>query len=401
MKYLAVGDQHFGAGADLGHKPGERLAEQEAVWEWTLQHAREHQVDAILHAGDWFNARKPEPEVMLAAERPLVRHRDLGGAPVISIVGNHDVSSLDSGCALDVFAEAGLIELARTPRVVLADGGARVACLPWAPVSRLAANYDGPRDLLNDHAARLLVDAARQLRNEAGYGEQPVILLTHFAISGTSLPSGLDVGQLLEPVLDQDELLAIGYDAVLAAHIHRPARFGANGLYVGSPQPLSFGESDGLVRGPWLVSIYERQDFDDPTPGVNFWQLEAPSRGFLTVDVTAESPLDPSLHLVDGFMKIRLHGTEQELRAVDVNEMRSDLEAAGVYRVFVELDVQREARARDTTVDDSLDAREALRRWLDAQEGLDPDLVARVLERADAYLSGEPPVAQDLLAAIA
>lgn len=389
MKLLATGDQHLGAGADLGLRPGDRLREQEDVWAWTLQQAREHEVDAILHAGDVFHHRRPDPETLLAFERPLVRHLELGGKRPLVVNGNHDVATGDAGCALDVFHEAGLIELVRKPRVVNV-GGARVACLPWAPVSRLAANFDGPRDQLNEHAASLLVDVARDLHSAAvgdpavtGSGRSrspsdpvppPIILLTHFSISGTALPSGLPVDQLREPVLPQEELLAIGYDAIVAGHIHRPQRFGQRGFYAGSPMPLSFGETDGEKRGPWLLVFEE----DDLGPKRYPLQLEAPSRRFL--NVTAADTLDPDVE--GAYMKLKVPSD------VDANELRETLLAHGAYRVFVETIVERGERARDTSVDDTLDEREALTRWLDAQDVPD-DLKARALARAERYLTGD------------
>jgi exonuclease SbcD len=390
-RLLAVGDQHLGAGADLGLKPGARLAEQEAVWEWTLQQARDQHVDAVLHAGDVFQHRRPDPEALLAFERPLVRHQALGGPRVLCINGNHDVSSLDSGCALDVFAEAGLVELARTPRVVLVDGGARVALLPWAPTSRLAANWDGPRDELNEHTAALLIDAARELYETAVVERErdcvklaidrgPIVLLTHFSISGTSLPSGLDVGQLREPVLPQDELLAIGYDAVIAGHIHRPQMIGDRGLYVGSPQPLNFGEVDGQPRGAWILEL-------DSNGLRTLEHLPAPSRRFVNLDVgPPHLCVYDTADITGAYVKVRIRGTEREVAAADVSAIKARLETDGAYRVFVETVVERETRARDETVDDSLSEHEALTRWLAAQNGrVDHAVAARALQRAAGY----------------
>lgn len=417
MKFLATGDSHFGARADLGNKPGERLAEQETVWEWTLAQAREHQVDAVLYAGDAFEARKPDPETLLAFERPLIRHRDAGGPPILAITGNHCVSSQDTGTALDVFAEAGLLRLERSPRVVLVDGGALVCALPWAPTSRLTAATNGAdREQINQVAADLLVDAARDLfesaHAEAGrmdfvFGKQPrLILLTHFSISGTSLPSGLDVGQLREPVLRQDELLAIGYDAVIAGHIHRPAVFGGSGLYVGSPMQLSFGEVDGCVRGPWIATLGEPeeatvsprvgllgivgQDCGGPPSGslsVSFEQLPAPSRRFVNLDVgPPHLCVYDTADITDAYVKVRVRGTEREVAAADPAEIRSRLEADGAYRVFVDVQVERAARARDATVDDTVGEDEALGKWFASLNGtVDAGLAERALVRAHGY----------------
>lgn len=419
MKLLATGDSHFGARADLSNKPGERLAEQETVWEWTLAQAREHHVDAVLYAGDAFEARKPDPETLLAFERPLIRHGDAGGPPILAITGNHCVSSQDTGTALDVFAEAGLLRLERSPRVVLVDGGALVCCLPWASTSRLTAATNGAdREQINEVAGDLLVGAARDLfasaHAEAGrmdfvFGQQPpLILLTHFSISGTSLPSGLDVGQLREPVLPQDELLAIGFDLIIAGHIHRPQTFhGDLGFYVGSPQPLNFGEADGQTRGPWIVTLAESGVTRASTgprhapdsASVSFEQLQAPSRRFvnLAVDITGNEPttglayLDLGLlaneHDVDAaYVKARIRATEEQWRRVDVNALRDGFERLGVHRLFIEPILERAARARDASVDDTVGEDEALGKWFASLNGtVDAGLAERALVRAQGY----------------
>lgn len=385
-RLLAFGDTHIGSGQRLDLQPGDRLREQEQVFEWCLAQAREHEVDAVLFAGDLWENRKPSPAEVLAAERPLVRHRELGGPRVISIVGNHCLSSLDGDCAQDVLHEAGLIELVREPRVVTADGGARVCAVPWASVARLAASFDGPRDLLSEHAASLLVDVARDLHDAARAselgpdGSGPLILLTHFAISGTSLPSGLPVDQLREPVLPQDELLAIGYDLVCAGHIHKPQTFGgSSGFYVGSPMPLNFGESDGETRGPVLIGWNEQMR------APHFKWIEAPSRRFVTIDDPPPNPDCKAPSIEGAYVRWRVRGTEVDFREIDIDAGRQCLLDGGAYRVFVETIVEREARARDKSVDDSLDEREALRRWLEAQD-LDPETVASALARAAGYL---------------
>lgn len=402
MKILALGDLHLGAGADLG-APGERLAEQEQVWAWSLQQARERDVDVVLFAGDAFQHRKPSVDALLAFERPLVEHKNAGGPQVLAIPGNHDLSSLDAGCALDIFHQDGLIRLEREPRVVLVDGGALVACLPWAPTSRLAARLDVAAEDVNSAAAHLLVEVARTLREDAGYGAKPVILLTHFSISGTSLPSGLPVDQLREPVLDQDDLLAIGYDAVIAGHIHRAGAFGpsldrhilfghehqatyGNGLhfYTGSPLALNFGEAS-VAHGVWIIDM-------DGAPYSTF--LPSPSRRFVNLaygigdhdDLYVDRAM--SEHDVEGaYVKLRIAGTDEQMKRVEVQTYKACLEEDGAHRVFVDTVVEREARARDRTVDDSLSEREALERWMAAQNGtVDHDVAARALERAQGYL---------------
>jgi DNA repair exonuclease SbcCD nuclease subunit len=87
------------------------------------------------------------------------------------------------------------------------------------------------------------------------------VLLLHWSISGASLPTGLSVDQLHEPVLEWAELDALGFDLIIASHIHVPQRLddpklgdATMGIYTGSPQPLSHGEGH-YQHGVWLAEI--------------------------------------------------------------------------------------------------------------------------------------------------
>src|SRR5262249_10075521 len=143
-RYIATGDLHLGRGAELGRDPGERLAEQAAVWSQIVEIAREHDA-ALLFAGDAFEGPIPTPEQYAAFEESLD-----GSLPVLAITGNgrHD-AAMRSTSALQAFRIPGLTVRSR-PWVELFDG-ALVACLPWAPVGRVVASQDGgDRDHINE-----------------------------------------------------------------------------------------------------------------------------------------------------------------------------------------------------------------------------------------------------------
>lgn len=373
MRALACGDLHLDKGARYGRVPGERLAEQEAVWARVLELAREHDVDAVLFAGDAFDRRHPSTDALLAFERPLVEY---GGrpVPVIAIPGNHDRSGVSDYCALDVFAEAGLLTLHSRAGVTYVSGVA-VACLPWAPVSRIIAAHDGEvdRDDVNRVAAELLLDAARGLRAEIPEDVQ-AILLTHFSISGAVTPDGAGVGLFREPVLPLADLEAIGFDAIVAGHIHRPQLLGgdlaaAPMFYVGSPMPLDFGEAK-CEHGVMLI------DF----PGGGEWQtsfLPIESRPFVTLDwepEEAETLLDLDswkgcgrLFAEGAFVKLRYSCTAEEARLLDAVALRQALLDMGAHAVWVEPTIVRELRARVAGIDETVSDTDALELWLDSQ----------------------------------
>lgn len=313
---------------------------------------------------------------------------------MIAILGNHDVAGVALGTGLEVFAEAGLLTLAKTPAVHQV-AGVSIACLPWAPVSRIvAAAGGGDRDDLNAYAAELLLATARGLLAQV---DGPAVLLVHFAISGSALPNGLPVDQMREPVLDLGELEALGFDAIVAGHVHlaqrlrpgEPAEF-----YVGSPMPLNFGEA-GNEHGVWLLEV-------DPGPldaTARFIPIE--SRPLLTLDSEPAHDGDRDFWVVggvaivepvkqwpvdDAIVKVRIRATAEQARRLDVAAFKRALYEAGAHKVFaVQLEIEKPERARVEGLTEELDEQAALELWLEAQS-INGTRAAALRERTERYL---------------
>jgi exonuclease SbcD len=383
-RLLCTGDLHLGAGAAFAPHPGERLAEQAAVWAQIVSIAEEHECDAILFAGDAFERPRPTPAEMLAFGQPL------GTIPVYAIPGNHDVISADAPNALEVFQlghGAPLLEHDRKPGIF--DGaGVFVATLPWAPVSRLvAAHGGGERTAINDYAATLLVETARGLRAQIPAGD-PAILMVHWSVSGAVTPTGADVGIFAEPVLDLADLETLGFDAIVAGHIHAPQvleDWDPLAFYVGSPMPLNFGEA-GVRHG---VAILDTERNSAGHLPYQFVQIQ--SRRFVTHDLdltTHEGIFDlASLSDVrDAIVKVRYRATPEQARRIDHAALKAALYEAGAHHVYnIEPTIERENRARVEGLDESLDEMDALSMYLDAQE-INGDRAGALRQRTSEYL---------------
>jgi DNA repair exonuclease SbcCD nuclease subunit len=351
----------------VGHGSGlyeGRLAEQEQVWRSILELARTEHVDAVLCAGDVWERRKPTPAEMLAAERPLVEHRDANGCPVLVILGNHDVAGTDTTYALDVLAEAGLITLSTRPEVIDVAGLA-VCTLPWTPVARLVAEHpDLDRDNLHEDIGRLLVDVARKLREEA---TGPAILLGHWSVTGASLPSGLPIELAREVIVPLDEIEQLGFDANVLSHIHRSQVLTpATGIttpgpafYTGSPLALNHGEG-GYEHGVWLLDLHVVMGRANPE--ITFIPLD--SRAFVTVDLGFLSGTD---NLDGAIVRVKDTITVDQADNLDVDAVRSTAIGRGAHHVTVEITVERESRARAAGLDETATVADAFDAWLEAE----------------------------------
>jgi DNA repair exonuclease SbcCD nuclease subunit len=334
----------------------------------------------VLFVGDAWERRRPTPEEILAFERPLIEtNGERMYDPVLAIPGNHDLAALDTGCGLDVLAEAGLLRLARYPEVVEL-GAVSVACLPWAPVSRLVASTNGAdRDQINQVAAEALIETARILRSRI---DGSAILLTHFAISGAWTPSGVPTEMFKEPLLDAGELEMLGFDFIVAGHVHKPHIIvNPSAFYVGSPMPLNFGEA-GSSHGVYVL---------DTTAGYpKFFPIE--SRRFVTVEATPGEDgvaLPEGLDIFGGaYVKLRYTATAEAQRRIDQGALRQALLDAGAYRVWIEPTIVKAQRARVEGLDENMDDELAFESYLESI-GVDDKARCEVLmERHARYLQG-------------
>jgi DNA repair exonuclease SbcCD nuclease subunit len=371
VRLLACGDLHLTERSWLGE---EWLREQERAWRRVVEIACELDVDALLFAGDAFEHRRPTPTELAAFQRPLNMLRQ-NVIPGLAIVGNHDREDAERVAALEVAAWGSPLTVYREPALWgLPDGD--IACLPWTPIARLIAQT-GRDEQVYERAAECLITIARDLRAQS---DNDAILLAHWSVSGARLPNGLPVEQLREPIIPQQELIEMGWQAVVLGHIHQGGHFGPHVLYVGSLVPLTFGE-DG-PHGCWLL------DTDDPDwqeSGAAFIGVDGPR--LVTIDI---DPLDPRIgeEVAGAYVRLRYEVAEEDLGRVDPRELRQLAERAGARRVRLEPTVLRRRRPRAAPELVEMGAVEAVRAWCQAQ-GLAPGQIDRCIERSRRYLAEE------------
>ena len=152
MRFLHTSDWHVGKTLK-GHS---RLPEQQAVLAEIVRLAAEHEVDAVLVAGDLYETASPTAEAQQLVVRTLLALRGTG-AEVVAIAGNHDhAPTLDAYRPLADAAGITLVGRVRRP------AGRRRGRL-HRPVGRLAGAGGG---------AALPVPAVRGARGRAA-GQHP------------------------------------------------------------------------------------------------------------------------------------------------------------------------------------------------------------------------------------
>ncbi len=349
MKLLVLSDTQIGATTV-------DLADQRAVLDRIIAVGLERNIDLVLHAGDVFEGAVVTPEHLrcfLDGTAPLRE----AGIPMCIALGNgkHD-SSVRAVHALDVLRDIDGFDISDRPKRE-AYGEINVCTLPYVPINNLIAKMNGNADHASATvmATKMLVQIARDLYAPG----VPSVLLAHWFIDNTSLPTGLPVDQMHEPVLPWADLEAIGYDAIIAGHNHhgqqisRPLIDSTFGIVVGSPQPLNHGEA-GYEHGVWIIDVGEQTSAE-------FVPIE--SKQFATIDYD-----DTGWNFDDGaIVRVRYTATEDEARRIDHEQLRRTLIEEGASKVTIEPTLVRAPRARNLAITSDLGPEEALAMYADDQ----------------------------------
>jgi len=249
MRILHTSDWHLGQ----NFYSKSRAAEHDAFLTWLLETAEEHQVDAIIVAGDIFDTGSPPSYARELYNRFVVKLQQTG-CHLVVLAGNHDsVATLNE--SKDI--------LAWLKTTVVASAGHAPFYLPLRDGSPGAifcpVPFLRPRDIVTSQAGRsgqekqqhLLeaithyyqqqYKAACELRGDS---MMPIIASGHLTTVGASKSDAVRdiyIGTL-------DAFPAQNFppaDYIALGHIHRPQKPGGQEhiRYCGSPIALSFDET--------------------------------------------------------------------------------------------------------------------------------------------------------------
>ncbi|AUY24424.1 MULTISPECIES: exonuclease subunit SbcD [Mixta] len=247
-----------------------RAAEHQAFFNWLIDRVEEHQVDAVIVAGDIFDTGSP-PSYARELYNRFVVDLQRTGCQLIVLGGNHDsVATLNESRELLACLNAQVIAAASgnpeeqvlTLKTRQGEPGAILCAIPYLrprDIMRSQAGQSGEQKQLTllsaitqhyqrsyQHARRLSEQATTPL---------PVIATGHLTTVGVSKSEA--VRDIYIGTLDAFPAQAFPpADYIALGHIHRAQRI-ANSehiRYSGSPLPLSFDEL-GSEKSVFLVSF--------------------------------------------------------------------------------------------------------------------------------------------------
>ncbi len=248
MKFLHIADVHLGC---RRYNLDERVKDFARAWLDVIQtYAIPHKVDFVLIAGDFFNARKVEPEAMnhAIAGLALLREADI---PVVAIEGNHDqkdaVSDYSWMRSLSRWDYLKLLEPTH-------DEAGHLALTPWDEEARTGSYIDiaGAR-IFGTHwygtsanaAVPQLVEALRRAHGTGLFN----ILLLHTDVEGQ-----LNRPNIPALSIERMKELRTLVDYIALGHTHKRFEIDGWAFNPGSLEAVSIDEYKE-ERGVYLVAV--------------------------------------------------------------------------------------------------------------------------------------------------
>lgn len=254
MRLIHTSDWHLGQ----HFYTKSRSAEHQAFLSWLIKQASEHQVDAIIVAGDVFDTGSP-PSYARELYNSFVVELQTTGCQLVVLGGNHDsVATLNESRDLlaclntqVIASSAGDLQHQVLP-LKQRDGsvGAILCAVPYLRPRDIQTSMAGQSAAEKQNALQQaiaehyqsLYDLAAAQRDALG-GNLPIVATGHLTTIGASTSDSVRdiyIGSL-------DAFPASAFppaDYIALGHIHRPQRVTSSEhiRYSGSPIPLSFDE---------------------------------------------------------------------------------------------------------------------------------------------------------------
>lgn len=335
-----ISDSHFDEHADVEDLVG--------VHRSFVSDAKAAGVDAIVHAGDFFEGISTARDRMMLAEF-LGQCSEV--APVMGVKGNHD-----RALELDLFpllrSTGERVTIVDRPRLFCAHGFGFVG-LPWFDkVPAASAGVEAGRIATQEQARQLLLGLAT-MSAEARYKGFIPILVAHVMVGGSLVSTGqMILGSTVE--VTPAELLSTQVEAACLGHVHKFQEWvGGRVAYSGSPRRSDHGEPE--PKG-WRLLVFEDGEF----AGSTFNPLPARELYHADFDFTGEERerVRNLPAIVDGIashcrgarVRVRYRMASSDLALMDKDALRRMLLDRGAYDVKIEAQPVAEDRIRAAEV---------------------------------------------------
>jgi len=369
MRIVTTADVHFGSSDSLGRinqhtglhtRLEDFLRSFDTIIDYTLDPKNE--VDLFVIAGDIFKTRHPT-NTQLAQFAKRLRRLQEANKQTLIVVGNHDIL-VGEGQAhtVEVIKELGLDNITIIDKPTLHSfPELDIVAMPYIYRQRL--NLKTNQETLQYYQQQI-----NELHAQAKSGH--TMFVGHQSIEGLVLSAGyVNLENLSEILVPQSYLKA--FDFCILGHIHHYQVVNSNPeiVYTGPLERLDFSQADKPVG--FVV-------YDSKTNEHEFIELEVTDLYKIEVDLTeckgdlteeVLSKVDQT-RLKDSIVSLKIKIKETDISSLNTIAIQSALDAAR-YKAGLKMDVEKTHTVRDSGVNESLSASEALARYIETRDGLE------------------------------
>ena len=293
MKILHTSDWHLG----MSEKGADLKEDQLFFINQIREIVRDHQVDAVIIAGDVFDRAFVSSEAIRMYDDAVTGLCREEVVSTIVIAGNHDGAERLSQCSR-LLGNSGLHiagTAARTAEKVEFDD-TDIYLLPWVDTAR--AKYEFPEkeeDITDTEAAyRVICDSIREHMDTSKNN----ILVSHaFIIDAETSESdrSAEIGfasAVSSSIFD-------GFDYVALGHLHKPQDITDTIRYCGTPMPYSFGREETQEKS---VTIIDTEDMSRTIVPLKLLHQRTTLKGTFDEIIQGEVPEE----VLNGYVRIEL-----------------------------------------------------------------------------------------------
>lgn len=356
MKLLIVPDIHLGKSANLGKEDlsgnNSRIEDQKKLLYFTLEQAKENNVERIILTGDVFDHFAPKPNLVVLFMEWLTQCRKYCYVDII--LGNHDFVKSDKNLntILDCVKFLGcnlfkkVMHLEDTSQVIIQPSTIKITYLPYT--DRRLLGKETIQEA-TDHLTDLIKESVKPgLRN---------VLIGHLSLQG-SFFTGDEVEDDSNEIFLPIDIFS-DYDAVFMGHVHKYQVISSTPLimHVGSLDKTSFTE------GPKYLVIY-----DSDTNEIQ--DIELPTRNLVDFNIVIPADADQTKYVLDQIntedikdsivrLKIETNSIDS---TVDRKQILKLLEKKNIHNLssFTETRRNEKPIAKNTELDETIDHNKAI-----------------------------------------
>ncbi len=339
IKFIHTADTHLG---NVQYKIFERFRDFNRSFKSILDKALQLEVDFIIHAGDFFNSNKINPETLSAIYLMISAfnnecHAQIGRIiPIIVIEGNHDKKNYFAKRTwLKFLADLDLIKL------LTLDTNKKSEKSFFRPYSEKThrgnmIQIKGCNIYGIQHVGAFTEYLFPKIYNALPQGEETYnILLMHFGITGQVKGKlGVELSDVLQKLHEKVDYLALGhYHKSFQLPPEKPWIFNPGSTEINAPKELYGDEGNPFTRGIFYVEVNGKKPHEQNIQFLEFENGESsspntlPNRSFYNMRINLEKPSLKSFDDVIKFVieEIGKQGFEQIAEEEPIDIDRTDL----------------------------------------------------------------------------